>query len=82
MEEGYTIKRRDNVVKIRAEDSYGWRQDIVGETLCKVTDTGNGYIAKFPAFNSTEQDNYVCLDYAEADYLLQALKLFMEKDNA
>jgi hypothetical protein len=41
--------------------------------LCVVEDTGNGYIACFPGFTSTQQDHYVCLDYAQADYLLNAL---------
>ena len=40
---------------------------------CELRDTGNGYIARFPASNSTEQDAYVCLDYAQARELVLAL---------
>ena len=39
---------------------------------CELRDTGNGYIVRFPAHNSTEQDAYVCLDYAQARELVLA----------
>lgn len=41
------------------------------DILCTVNDTGNGYIAHFPGHASHTQDNYICMDYAEADYLLK-----------
>jgi len=43
-------------------------------TLCSIDNTGNGYIAHFPAYSPIEQDNYICLDYAEAEYLYKLLK--------
>lgn len=48
--------------------------------LCVVEDTGNGYIAHFPSFTSTQQDHYVCLDYAQAEYLMQAVAEFIGKE--
>lgn len=48
---------KGNVVKIKANKGY-----VKGlSTLCKLTDTGNGHIAKFPSHNSRSQDKYVCL---------------------
>lgn len=47
-----------------------------GETRCELTDTGNGYIARFPAHNCTRQDYYVCLDYAHARDIVLALSKF------
>lgn len=46
-------------------------------TLASLKDTGNGFIVKFPSHSSVRQDNYVCLDYAEADYLYKALTPIM-----
>jgi hypothetical protein len=43
------------------------------DTLCEITDTGNGYIAYVPTYSSTMQDNYICMDYSEADYLRKLL---------
>ena len=44
-----------------------------GSVACELRDTGNGYIARFPAANCTTQDAYVCLDYADARSLVLAL---------
>jgi len=49
------------------------------ENLCELKDTGNGYIAYFPTYSSVIQDNYICMDYAEADYLLKALTFLRSK---
>lgn len=48
------------------------------DILCTVNDTGNGYIAHFFSHASHTQDNYICMDYAEADYLLKLLS-FIKK---
>lgn len=47
-----------------------------GQDKCVLTDTGNGFIAKFPAHNCTHQDYYVCLDYAQARDIVLALSTF------
>lgn len=44
-----------------------------GSLACELKDTGNGFIARFPAHESHEQDKYVCLDYDEARNLVLAL---------
>lgn len=47
-----------------------------GSVACDLEDTGNGFIARFPATSSTKQDYYVCLDYAQARDLVLALSAF------
>ena len=47
-----------------------------GDIACKATDTGNGFVAKFPANSSVTQDYYVCLDYSQARDLVLALSPF------
>ena len=44
-----------------------------------VENTGNGYIAKFPASNCTEQDYYVCLSYAQMYDLIIAMSAFKKE---
>jgi hypothetical protein len=46
---------------------------VRNEKLATLHNTGNGFIAKFYAFSSMEQPFYVCLDYAQADYLRRLL---------
>jgi hypothetical protein len=50
-----------------------------GEDRCVLTDTGNGFIAKFPSHSSTEQDYYVCLDYSQARDIVLALSTFQKE---
>jgi hypothetical protein len=50
-----------------------------GELRCRVTDTGNGFIALFPGNSSTRQDYYVCLDYAQARDLVLGLSTFKKE---
>ena len=70
-----TIKRVDNVAIVSA--GVGYRR--FNETLCKLEDTGNGYIAHFPEHRATHQDYYVCLDYAQAYDLIMALSAFKKE---
>ena len=70
------IKKDGNVVKIIAGADY----TQPGNVLCKVKNTGNGYIAKFPSWTCINQDNYICLNYAEAHYLRIALNKLEELD--
>lgn len=44
-----------------------------GSVACELTDSGNGYIARFPGVSSVEQDYYLCMDYAQARALVLAL---------
>ena len=70
-----TVRRKDNVVRVKARSGYNKGVGL----LCRLKDTGNGYIAKFPSHSSVEQDNYLCMDYAEASYLYAALGAMLEK---
>jgi len=54
---------------IHSREGYSMGVDM----LCRMEDTGNGYIAYFPSYASHTQDNYICMDYAEADYLFKLL---------
>ena len=70
-----TVDRNGDYAWVNAGE--GYRRP--GETLCRVTNTGNGYIAKFPANNCTLQDYYVCLDYSQAHDLILALSMFKKE---
>ncbi len=50
-----------------------------GKASVELTNTGNGYIAKFPSHKCTAQDYYVCLDYAQAYDLVLALSAFKKE---
>ena len=70
----------DNVVTLRdSTGSLGYSTDE-NEVDAILTDTQNGYICKFPSFNSVSQDYYVCLDYAQAEYLYLVLKEALGKN--
>ena len=71
------VKRKGNVATVTLGD--GHYQHLIGETCCVLTNTGNGYIAKFPAIGSTKQDHYVELDYAQAVSLINALAAFKKE---
>lgn len=67
------VKRKgDNVIV-----KYGHGYCVTGTAL-KLKNTGNGYIAKFPAAGSVNQDYYVCLDYGRAELMYLALKEVFE----
>ena len=76
-EDGLTCKAvvKGNTIKIKAVSGYCQGVD----TLLKLTDTGNGFIAKVPSCSFTKQDNYICLGYDEADYLYKALQVWFEE---
>lgn len=59
-------------VKVIAGDDYNL--EYAGKAVAKMKDTGNGLIIKFPSYNCMNQDNYVCLDYSEAEYMYLILK--------
>lgn len=47
--------------------------------LSSVKDTENGYIFYFPSYSSANQENYVCIDYAEAEYMRKLLTYLHKK---
>jgi hypothetical protein len=73
--------RYDTEGSIEVLTTDGQKGKIVGEygyteenlVLAKVKNTGNGYIFKFPSCSPTHQTNYICMDYAEADYIRKLL---------
>ena len=70
----------DNVVTLRDSiGSLGYSTDE-NEVETVLTDTQNGYICKFPSYNSVSQDYYVCLDYAQAEYLYLVLREALGKN--
>lgn len=73
-EDGLTCKAvvKGNTIKIKAVS--GYCQGV--KTLLKLKDTGNGFIAKISSYSSQQQDNYICMDYSEADYLYKALQVY------
>lgn len=50
--------------------------NYTGNLRVRLTCTGNGFIAYFPSYSSTQQDNYICMDYSEARDLVLALSTF------
>jgi hypothetical protein len=43
------------------------------DELLSLRDTGNGFVSLLNSYSIVEQDHYVCLDYAEAEYLYYAI---------
>ena len=72
-----TVRKKGEVVTVRAAG--GYLKHV--EKLLIMTNTGNGFISKFPACSIAEQDNFVCLDYSEAEYIWQALTCFYKNDH-
>jgi hypothetical protein len=67
----YVLKQKHGVVT--AKTNTGYQPNV--DKLMKLTNTGNGYIAKFYGLGSVQQDYFVCLDYAQAEYLMQGLAM-------
>lgn len=65
----------DDVVNLHA--SKGYCEDV--DLLASCRDTGNGYIVWFPSYSSVEQENYICMNYAEAAYLYKILKHYKKQ---
>lgn len=61
--------------KVKVKYGTAFPPIIEGALSCKLKDTGNGFIAKFPSYRSSEQDHYVTLDYSQALDLYVALTL-------
>ena len=67
----YVLKQKAGVVT--AKTNTGYQPNV--DKLMKLTNTGNGYIAKFYGLGSVQQDYFVCLDYAQAEYMMQGLAM-------
>jgi hypothetical protein len=72
------IITKPNSVKVIAQN---YHDHINGKVLLKLKDSSNGFIAKFYPMTSTEQANYLCMDYSEAELLRLALNAMHEKEN-
>jgi isocitrate lyase len=55
-----------------------WVEGYKNNTVAKVTNTGNGYIFKFHSYSSVHQDQYVCLDYSQAAFMLRLLREYAD----
>ena len=65
--------------KCKIVGTYGYTHpDLL---LAKGKSTGNGYIFKFPTCSSMHQDHYICMDYAEADYIRKMLNVMMTHED-
>ena len=69
------VDRQDDIAEVTTGPGYAWP----GQTTCRVMNTGNGYIAHFPAHSATTQDYYVCLDYSQARDLVLGLSMFKKE---
>lgn len=72
----YITSDFENTIYLRAMKGYHSDVDI----LSSVKDTENGYIFHFPSYSSSEQENYVCIDYAEAEYMRKLLTYLHKKE--
>lgn len=80
-DEGEQTKERVETIEddryfLYAHQGYNSNVDL----LCDVQDSGNGYIFHFPSYSSAIQENYICMDYAEADYVLKLLTYIRKKE--
>lgn len=70
-----TVSRKNHIARVKMGNDYRFP----GKTLATVTDTGNGFIAHFKSYSPSYQDNYVCLDYAQAADLIRGLSMFKKE---
>jgi hypothetical protein len=73
MSTSFKVDSTKSVIKLIAGEGYLHP----GRRLAKLRDTGNGFIIKVDSWTNCDQDNYICLDYSEAEYL----RLLLEKAN-
>lgn len=74
---GQEVIRNDNVSTVVQGVGYS----LPGNIAVELTDTGNGFIAKFPAYpsKSTDQDYYLCMSYSQAYDLILAFSAFKKE---
>ena len=82
MTDRYISERCEDIVERTNEVAFvtqGHGYYNPGELRCQLTDTGNGFIAFFPAHNCITQDYYVCMDYGQARDIVLALSTFKKE---
>jgi hypothetical protein len=52
-----------------------YNDNLLGKKAITTKNTGNGWIIKWHSWNSVTQDYYVCLDYSQAQELVNTLAL-------
>lgn len=72
-----TVRRTGDVSRVIFR--YGCFGHLVGKTAVEVFDTGNGFLARFPAHDSVTQDYWLCMDYSQAHDLILALSAFKKE---
>jgi len=77
--EKYSYLDDDNLIRTKL---VGNTVELIrsNEVSASLTNIGNGYIAKYNSSCSSAQDYYVCLDYAQAEYLYLVLKEALGKN--
>lgn len=78
-EDGFVEKIVDDTELISLYAGGGYSSHV--DLLANLRDTNNGYIMYIPSYNCTNQDNYICMDYSEADYLRKMLNYIHRRDN-
>lgn len=63
----------DNVAKYKARYGEEMIAELRGKPACVLTDSGNGFKIKFPAYRCHELDIFMSLDYSQAAYLKECL---------
>lgn len=63
----HTNKKGQDVYKLHAEEGYSKDVDV----LAKMTDTGNGYLFKFPSYSSVVDDIHMAIGYSEVEYIAE-----------
>jgi hypothetical protein len=79
MSDRYVSERCEDIVDVVdgvAVVTQGFGYHNPGEVRCELRETGNGFIAVFPAHNCITQDYYICMGYDQARDLVLALSKF------
>ncbi len=63
------VEAAQEISTVRAEAGYNPNVNA----LLTLTNTGNGFVSVHHSYQSYKQDNYICLDYDEAEYLYYAI---------
>lgn len=67
------VTRKGDVIKVKA-GAEGYGDWVIGKTILKLTNNGNGWTAKFPSHSSVIPTTYINLDYDQICLLVEASK--------